>query len=94
MNGSTSNALVPLPRDPKRDGTKASCAGKPSFFAGRNKWFLLGAGLLAIAALALGSAVLGLAAVLPLLYVLPCFLMMVMCMSGHGKRGTSNDGDA
>ena len=59
---------------------------------GRNKWFLAAAGLLAIAAVALGSIVLGFAAILPLLYILPCLVMMVMCMRGHGNGGTSNDG--
>lgn len=63
-------------------------------FAGRNKWFLVAAGLLAVAALALGSAVLGFAAILPLLYILPCAVMMAMCMKGHGKGGASNDGNA
>ena len=54
---------------------------------GRNKWFLAAAGLLAIAAVALGSTVLGFAAILPLLFILPCLVMMTMCMRGHGKGG-------
>lgn len=58
--------------------------------SGRNKWFLAAAGLLAIAALALGSALLGFAAILPLLFILPCLAMMTMCMRGHGKGGAPN----
>ena len=62
--------------------------------AGRNKWFLAAAGLLAVAALWLGSAMLGFAAILPLLFLLPCAVMMAMCMRGHGKGGASNDANA
>lgn len=85
MNESTSTALVPLGGDTKPDGKGGGCGGQRSLFAGRNKWFLIAAGLLALAALALGSAVLGLAALLPLLYILPCLVMVAMCMRMHGK---------
>lgn len=50
-------------------------------------------GVLAVA-VALGTAVLltawawfGTAAVLPLLYTLPCAAMMLLCMRGHGGSG-------
>lgn len=84
MNGSTSTALVPIApaAEPEKS---AGCGGKRSLLAGRVKWLVLAAAALAIAGLALGSGVLGLAAILPLLYVLPCLLMLAMCMKGHGK---------
>ena len=46
-------------------------------------------GLLAVGAFAGGWYALGFAAVLPLLYVLPCILMMGFCMRGMNPRGGS-----
>ena len=46
---------------------------------------------LAVAGLFLGGAWWGFAAVLPLLYVLPCAAMMAMCMKGHGGSGQNTD---
>ena len=46
---------------------------------------------LAAAGLFLGGAWWGFAAVLPLLYVLPCAAMMAMCMKGHGGSGQKSD---
>lgn len=43
--------------------------------------------VLVTAGLAFGSAWWGFAAILPLLYVLPCAAMMAMCMNGHGGPG-------
>jgi len=89
MNESTSTALVPLSADSSPSDKGSGCGGQRSLLAGRNKWFLIAAALLAVAALALGSAVLGLAAILPLLYILPCLVMVVMCMRMHGKSNDS-----
>jgi len=46
---------------------------------------------LAAAGLFLGGAWWGFAAILPLLYVLPCAAMMAMCMKGHGGPGQNSD---
>lgn len=46
---------------------------------------------LAAAGLILGGAWWGLAAILPLLYVVPCAVMMAMCMNGHGGSGQNSD---
>lgn len=47
--------------------------------------------VLVAAGLALGGAWWGFAAVLPLLYLLPCAAMIAMCMKGHGGSGQSTD---
>ena len=57
--------------------------------ATRTKWLLVAAAVLAVAGLAIGSSLLGFAAMLPLLYVLPCLAMLGMCMKGNGKGGAS-----
>lgn len=46
---------------------------------------------LAVAGLVLGETWWGFAAILPLLYVLPCAAMMAMCMSRHGGSGQNSD---
>ena len=46
---------------------------------------------LAGAGLFLGGAWWGFAAVLPLLYILPCAAMMAMCTKGHGGSGQNTD---
>lgn len=47
--------------------------------------------VLAAAGLVLGGAWWGFAAILPLLYVLPCAAMVAMCMKGHGGSGQNPD---
>tara|TARA_R110000850_G_scaffold169848_4_gene295102 strand:- start:205 stop:402 length:198 start_codon:yes stop_codon:yes gene_type:complete len=54
----------------------------------RNKWLIATSVVLAVGAVILGSLWLGLAAVLPLIYVLPCLAMAAMCMEGM-KGGSS-----
>ena len=94
MEHSTTTAIAPVaaPAEPEK-GT-SGCGGNRSLIAGRNKWLLIAASVLAVAGLALGSSLLGFAAILPLLFILPCLVMAVMCMKGHGKAGTSESGTA
>ncbi|MCO6416174.1 hypothetical protein JYK14_08335 [Siccirubricoccus sp. KC 17139] len=67
----------------------ATWARAPAFLQGRSGLLMLAAVLAATGLLA-GSTWLGTAAVLPLLYALPCAAMMAMCMKGHG----GSDGNA
>lgn len=60
-----------------------------SYLHGRRLYVL--ALVVAAAGLALGGAWWGLAAILPLLYVLPCAAMVGMCMKGHGGSGKDTD---
>ena len=66
----------------------ASAAGAASSAAKRFGWLrgrraaVLAAGALAVAAFAFGSAWFGFAAVLPLLYLLPCAAMLYFCQKG------------
>lgn len=50
---------------------------------------ILGLVLLAVTAFAGGWYALGFAAVLPLLYVLPCMAMMGFCMRGMGRKDST-----
>ncbi len=56
------------------------------------KWLLFGAAILTAAGLAFGSATLGVATFLPLLYTLPCLLMVAMCMRTT-RKGTEPSDD-
>lgn len=53
----------------------------------RVKWAWMAAAALAATAVAVGSIWLGFAALVPLLYTLPCLLMVAMCMKGKGANG-------
>jgi hypothetical protein len=55
------------------------CKGADS---AKRKWLVVAGVALAIAAAVFGSIWFGFAAVLPLLYVLPCLAMLAMCMRG------------
>ena len=82
---STSTALVPVGRPAL---PAASTAGSCGSIASRRKqipWLLVASIALAVAAALLGSALLGFAAVLPFLYLLPCLAMTAMCMKGMAK---------
>lgn len=94
MNGSTSTGLLPARSAAEPEKKGCGCGGKRPPMATRTKWLLVAATVLAVAGVALGSAVLGLAAMLPLLYVLPCLVMLGMCMKGHGKGGASDANNA
>ena len=54
-----------------------------------HKGLLLVSVALGIIGLSAGWKWFGAAAVLPLLYTLPCVAMTVMCMRGHGGSGTA-----
>lgn len=53
------------------------CGGKIS---PTTKWLILASVVLALGAAVFGSVWFGVAAVLPLLYVVPCLIMIGMCM--------------
>jgi len=55
-----------------------------AYLKGYKGLLILAAGL-GITGLLTGWMWLGAAAVLPLLYTLPCVVMMAMCMRGHGR---------
>ena len=93
MTGSTSTSIAEVATAGEPDRHASGCGRKGSLIAGRRKWFLIGAVILAVAGLVLGSSILGFAAILPLLYILPCLFMAAMCMRGHGRGGTPNDGN-
>ena len=94
MDGHTSTVLAPVSPAAKPAQAEAGCGAKRSLFTGWTIWFLAAALALAAAGLALGSGFLAASALLPLLYVLPCLLMMGMCMKAHGKGGAPNDSNS
>lgn len=55
---------------------------------------MIAAVALAAIGLAIGSTLVGIAAVLPLLYTLPCLLMLAMCMFGQGQSSAPGDTSA
>jgi hypothetical protein len=61
--------------------------GLPAFPAGRKDLVVAAVAILALLA---GWVWLGTAAVLPLLYTLPCAAMMAMCMKGQGGAGNTS----
>lgn len=82
MTTQTSRALVPV-ADTKVPATSQRCCetGRTS---SRMKWLMIAAAGLLVIGLVTGSAVLGFAAIAPLLYVLPCLAMCGMCLFKHG----------
>lgn len=56
----------------------------------KTKWLILASVVLALGATVFGSVWFGIAAVLPLLYVLPCLVMMGMCMKGMRRTSDTN----
>ena len=61
----------------------------PAFLAGRKGLVVAVVAVGIILALLAGWTWLGTAAVLPLLYTLPCAAMMAMCMKGQGGSGST-----
>lgn len=72
----------------KHSASLRSVAGR--YLQGRRGLYAL-ALVVAATGLAFGGAWWGFAAILPLLYALPCAAMMAMCMKGHGGSGQSTD---
>lgn len=89
MTSSTSAAPMPVPSGMAGEASdrRSGC----SRTGNRTKWLFAIAALLGLAGLAVGSIWLGFAAMLPLLYTLPCLLMLVMCMR-QGTGPTSGTG--
>lgn len=68
--------------------TSHGCCGS-SQKSGRMKWLMAAAAVLLAIGLVTGSAILGFAAVAPLLYVLPCLAMCGMCLLKQGGAAKS-----
>lgn len=101
MNTSNDSRALALSAAMSREGTRrhrlaAAWASAPAFLRGRSGLLVLAVALVVLGLLA-GWTWLGTAAVLPLLYILPCAAMMAMCMKGHGGasgKSTSEPGGA
>ena len=63
------------------------CGGKVS---AKSKWLILASVVLALGAAVFGSVWFGIAAVLPLLYIVPCLIMMGMCMKMMRRTPDTN----
>ena len=87
MTAQTSTALVPV-ADARASETSQGCCGTGQK-SGRTKWLMGAAAALLVVGLVTGSAVLGFAAIAPLLYVLPCLAMCGMCLFKHGGTAQS-----
>jgi Protein of unknown function (DUF2933) len=93
MNTSPLSRYLALTAPMPHEGTRpprpsAAWASVPVFLRGHGGLAILAAALAATGLLA-GWAWLGAAAILPLLYTLPCAAMMLMCMKGHGGSDRS-----
>lgn len=102
---SSSTAIVPWsPPQPDQplDGGQLQTAGVTKSGQGcghckeggsaKRKWLVAGGVAFAIAAAVFGSIWFGFAAMLPLLYVLPCLAMLAMCMKGMKSTGSGESG--
>ena len=87
MDTNSSRALVHAPSSVQaaRTETSGTCA---TGLGKRRKWALALVAVLAAGGLLLGSMWPGFTAILPFLYVLPCLLMLAMCM----RKGNSSQG--
>ncbi len=98
MKTSSSMALVPVGAKavPARaELVEVECCGSAGrSLSRRNKWLLAAAAALVTGGLAVGSKWLSLASILPLLYTLPCLLVVAMCMKMQGKGGGANNNKA
>ena len=82
---------APAPQQAEAGSSGSSARGCGSS-SGRatTKWLIIASVVLALGAAAFGSVWFGVAAVLPLLYVLPCLVMMGMCMKGMRRTSDTN----
>ena len=88
------NNLFPRELSVTADTSRADGAqsrnGLPAYLKGSKGLLILAAGVVIIGLLA-GWRWFGTAAVLPLLYILPCAAMLAMCMKGHGGPASTSD---
>lgn len=87
MTTQISTALVRV-ADSEAAETTGGCCAKGQTNS-RMKWLIVAAAAMLVIALVTGSAVLGFAAIAPLLYVLPCLAMCGMCLFKHGGTAHS-----
>lgn len=87
MTMHTSTARVPV-ADSTASETSRGCCGTGQT-SGRMKWPMVAAAALLVIGLVTGSAMFGFAAMVPLLYVLPCLAMCGMCLFKHGGTAKS-----
>ena len=78
--------LSPIRSAPQKAQSGCGAGSPRHWLRGRTGMLLLAALVMGGAAFGLGWAWLGFAAVLPLLYVLPCLAMFAMCMKGMGSN--------
>ena len=87
MTTQASTALGPV-ADSEAAETSRGCCGTGQK-SSRMKWLMIAAAALLVIGLVTGSAVLGFAAIAPLLYLLPCLAMCGMCLFKHGGAAKS-----
>ena len=75
---STSTSLVPL------TAARPAAAKAPTWLSRGRRMLVLATAVAGIVALASGWYWLGFAAIVPLLFLLPCAAMMAFCMKGKG----------
>ena len=80
----TAAFIAPL----SRDGVQQYRRDASAYLKGRNGLLLIAASL-GIVGLITAWTWFGTAAVLPVLYILPCAAMVAMCMRGHGGSGNA-----
>jgi hypothetical protein len=87
----TINHLTTTPATAGSSSCHSAKQGSGSWFSRRRGLILGGGAIVAGIALALSQHWLAVAALTPLLFLLPCAVMMFMCMKGmnHGQQGST-----
>ena len=80
----TTNQLITKPVTAETSFCHSAGGSSGSLFRRRRGLIVGGVFVVASVALALGQGWIALASLTPLLFLLPCALMMFMCMKGHG----------
>ena len=70
------------------------CANRSSGGSRKRWWLVASSVLLAVAAAVTGTVWFGFAAVLPLLFLLPCLAMTAMCLKGMNRNKSAGAGEA
>ena len=78
---------APVPSSTTSQETGSNCGG--SGMGSRSKWLIAAIIVLALAVGVAGSLTLGVAILLPLLFLLPCLVMAAMCMRKNTGSGSS-----